>query len=92
MAASGLTPDTNMPDMSHITALADFAFAIRTQLEYVNQHSFNNFKLRIGKFIILMENGNKFFFLKKTQVLGVVFCLSCSGKFTLFYLRSKIKN
>lgn len=49
MAASGLTPTTNFADMSHITALADYAFALRTQLQYVNLHSFNNFKLRIGK-------------------------------------------
>ncbi|PVD30969.1 hypothetical protein C0Q70_10245 [Pomacea canaliculata] len=48
MAASGLTPTTNFADMSHITALADYAFALRTQLQYVNLHSFNNFKLRIG--------------------------------------------
>lgn len=90
MAASGLTPDTNMPDMSHITALADFAFAIRTQLEYVNQHSFNNFKLRIGKFIILMENGNKFFFfLKNTSAWGgFLFKLQWKVHIVLFEIKN----
>lgn len=48
MAASGLTPDSNHPNMSHVAALADYSFTIRTQLQYVNEHSFNNFKLRIG--------------------------------------------
>nr|KAG5706089.1 hypothetical protein BaRGS_025711 [Batillaria attramentaria] len=48
MAASGLTPDSNHEDMSHVAALADYCFAIRAQLQYVNEHSFNNFKLRIG--------------------------------------------
>ena len=52
MAASGLTPETNYSDMTHITALADYAFALRAQLKFVNEHSFNNFKLRIGQFFV----------------------------------------
>ncbi|XP_069111394.1 adenylate cyclase type 5-like [Argopecten irradians] len=48
MAASGLTPQTNFSDMSHVVALAEYAFAIQAQLQYVNEHSFNNFKIRIG--------------------------------------------
>ncbi|XP_060081544.1 adenylate cyclase type 5-like [Ylistrum balloti] len=48
MAASGLTPQTNFSDMSHVIALAEYAFAIQAQLHYVNEHSFNNFKIRIG--------------------------------------------
>lgn len=49
MTASGLTKETNYADMRHIVALAEFAFSLREQLQYVNEHSFNNFKLRIGK-------------------------------------------
>ena len=48
MAASGLTEETTYADMRHVCAVADFAFAIRDQLQYVNEHSWNNFKLRIG--------------------------------------------
>ncbi|XP_076461589.1 LOW QUALITY PROTEIN: adenylate cyclase type 5-like [Babylonia areolata] len=48
MAASGLTPETNSPDLHHVTAIADYAFAMKKQLKFVNEHSFNNFTLRIG--------------------------------------------
>ncbi|KAL3832406.1 hypothetical protein ACJMK2_024053, partial [Sinanodonta woodiana] len=48
MAASGLTPETNYPDMSHVIALTEYSFAMQKQLRYVNEHSFNNFKMRIG--------------------------------------------
>ncbi|KAJ8314268.1 LOW QUALITY PROTEIN: hypothetical protein KUTeg_008829 [Tegillarca granosa] len=34
MAASGLTPQTNYSDMSHVIALADYIFAIKAQLQY----------------------------------------------------------
>ena len=49
MGASGLTPETNYSDMSHVVAMAEFAFSIRDLLQNVNQHSFNNFKMRVGK-------------------------------------------
>lgn len=49
MGASGLTPETNYSDMSHVVAMAEFAFSIRELLQNVNQHSFNNFKMRVGK-------------------------------------------
>ena len=52
MAASGLTPETTFTDLTHITALADFAFALMAQLKFVNEHSFNNFRLRIGQYIV----------------------------------------
>lgn len=39
-----------MKDLKHVTAMADFALRIKEQLEYVNQHSFNNFRMRIGKY------------------------------------------
>jgi hypothetical protein len=49
MAASGLTPETNLPDMKHVTALADYSFAVKAQLKFINEHSFNNFRMRIGE-------------------------------------------
>ena len=48
MAASGLTEKTNLPDLRHVQAVSDYAFALRRQLECVNQHSWNNFKMKIG--------------------------------------------
>lgn len=48
MAASGLTPETSYEDMSHVVALTEYAFTIQKQLKSVNEHSFNNFKMRIG--------------------------------------------
>ena len=32
----------------HVTAMADYAFRLKDQLNYVNEHSFNNFQLRAG--------------------------------------------
>ncbi|CAD5126566.1 DgyrCDS14661 [Dimorphilus gyrociliatus] len=48
MVASGLTESTNYKDMSHVVAVTEYAFAIKRQLEYVNEHSFNNFMMKIG--------------------------------------------
>lgn len=49
MAAAGLTQATcDAVNHSHITATADYALRLREQLAYVNEHSFNNFKIRIG--------------------------------------------
>ncbi|EFX90212.1 adenylyl cyclase, partial [Daphnia pulex] len=49
MAASGLTKATcDMKNFNHVTAMADYALRLREQLDYVNEHSFNNFKIRIG--------------------------------------------
>lgn len=51
MAASGLTRNTcDSKQYSHVTAMADYALRLREQLAYVNEHSFNNFRIRIGKF------------------------------------------
>uniref|UniRef100_A0A915HHT3 adenylate cyclase n=1 Tax=Romanomermis culicivorax TaxID=13658 RepID=A0A915HHT3_ROMCU len=48
MAASGLTPQTcDMNGMSHLTALANYALDIMHQLDEINEHSFNSFKMRI---------------------------------------------
>ncbi|KAL6431584.1 hypothetical protein ACFW04_007269 [Cataglyphis niger] len=49
MAASGLTKNTcDMRDFKHVVAMADYALRIREQLAYVNEHSFNNFRMRVG--------------------------------------------
>ena len=32
----------------HLTALTDFALAMKDRLDEVNRHSFNNFQLRVG--------------------------------------------
>ncbi len=46
----GLTNETSDEiHFKHVTAVADFAFRLKDQLNYVNEHSFNNFKLRAGK-------------------------------------------
>ena len=46
---TGLTKAScDLKNFSHVTAMADYALRLREQLEYVNEHSFNNFKIRIG--------------------------------------------
>lgn len=55
MCASGLTDETSYSDLSHVMAIAEYAFAIRKQLKYVNEHSWNNFKLRIGKSLNVLK-------------------------------------
>lgn len=47
--ASGLTKSAcDMRDFKHVVAMADYALRIREQLAYVNEHSFNNFRMRVG--------------------------------------------
>ncbi|XP_063394238.1 adenylate cyclase type 5-like [Cydia fagiglandana] len=49
MAASGLTASTrDLRGFRHVTAMADYALRLREQLQYVNEHSFNSFRIRIG--------------------------------------------
>ncbi|XP_063546909.1 adenylate cyclase type 6 isoform X2 [Cydia strobilella] len=49
MAASGLTASTrDLRGCRHVTAMADYALRLREQLQYVNEHSFNSFRIRIG--------------------------------------------
>ena len=50
MAASGLDPSAVLPDREHVAVLADFAFAIRQQLDCVNDQSFNKFRMRVGQY------------------------------------------
>ena len=55
MVASGLNNSTyDAVKMTHITALATFSMRLQDQLAYVNQHSFNNFKFRIGKIYVII--------------------------------------
>ena len=50
-SSPGLTKSTcDMKNFNHVTAMADYALRLRDQLENVNEHSFNNFKIRIGLF------------------------------------------
>ncbi|XP_078542039.1 adenylate cyclase type 6 [Lissotriton helveticus] len=49
MAASGLNDTTyDKEGRSHITALADYAMRLMEQMKYINEHSFNNFQMKIG--------------------------------------------
>ncbi|XP_042869482.1 adenylyl cyclase 78C-like isoform X2 [Penaeus japonicus] len=50
MATSGLNPTAKDAEdcHAHLCALVDFALEMKSRLEDVNKHSFNNFKLRVG--------------------------------------------
>lgn len=49
MAASGLTASTcDMQNFGHVTSMADYALRLLEQINEVNEHSFNNFRMRIG--------------------------------------------
>ncbi|CAL8323504.1 unnamed protein product [Merluccius merluccius] len=49
MAASGLNDSTyDREGRSHILALADYSMRLREQMKYINEHSFNNFQMKIG--------------------------------------------
>lgn len=49
MAASGLTLATcDKIEFSHVNAMIDFALEIFQMVQNVNEHSFNNFRMRIG--------------------------------------------
>uniref|UniRef100_A0A8C7YWA8 Adenylate cyclase type 5 n=1 Tax=Oryzias sinensis TaxID=183150 RepID=A0A8C7YWA8_9TELE len=49
MAASGLNDSTyDKAGRSHIRAMADYAMRMMDQIKIINEHSFNNFKMKIG--------------------------------------------
>ncbi|TRY87097.1 hypothetical protein DNTS_009170 [Danionella cerebrum] len=49
MAASGLNDSTyDKEGRTHILALADYSMRLREQMKYINEHSFNNFQMKIG--------------------------------------------
>ena len=45
---SGLADQASTINNNHVDAMAKYALRIREQLNYVNEHSFNNFQIRIG--------------------------------------------
>lgn len=48
----GLTANTcDLIDFEHVTSMADYALRLFDQITNVNEHSFNNFRMRIGKFL-----------------------------------------
>lgn len=50
MAASGLNAATyDREGRSHVAALADYAMQLMEQMKYINEHSFNNFQMKIGE-------------------------------------------
>ena len=63
MFYSGLADQSSTIDNNHVEAMASYAIRIREQLNYVNEHSFNNFKIRIGIKIKLKFEGG--FIIKK---------------------------
>ncbi|XP_055643099.1 adenylate cyclase type 6 isoform X2 [Toxorhynchites rutilus septentrionalis] len=49
MAASGLTQDSSDPtDFAYVIAMMDYALELFQKITDVNEHSFNNFRMRIG--------------------------------------------
>merc|ERR1719186_511347 len=55
MAAVGLIPDLRLQEndggisaLHHISSLAEYVFALREKLANLNEHSYNNFMLRVG--------------------------------------------
>ena len=52
MAASGLSKDES-PNQPVIT-MAKFARELQKKLDSINKHSFNDFKLKIGKIIVIV--------------------------------------
>jgi hypothetical protein len=43
-----ISPQGSEDEYLHLTALTDFALAMKDRLDEVNRHSFNNFQLRVG--------------------------------------------
>ncbi len=58
MAVSGLDKGSDGPKSKskygHIVTMAMFAFEIQKKMDNINKHSFNDFKLRIGKNCVCM--------------------------------------
>lgn len=51
----GLTESTcDLVDFRHVTAMADYALQLFNKIEEVNTHSFNNFRMRIGEFMLVV--------------------------------------
>lgn len=90
MAASGLNDSTyDKTGRSHIRALADYAMRLMDQMKYINEHSFNNFKMKIGKslqwnasaacFHPNVAKCSCFYLIQWWWSLMCLVCLSCPG-------------
>ena len=65
----GLTKKTSDEvTFSHVTAMADFAFRLKDALKEVNEHSFNNFKLRAGWYYFFLSNALRHYFLLLSMI------------------------
>uniref|UniRef100_A0A7N8Y0C0 Adenylate cyclase type 5 n=1 Tax=Mastacembelus armatus TaxID=205130 RepID=A0A7N8Y0C0_9TELE len=77
MAASGLNDSTyDKSGRSHIRALADYAMRLMDQMKYINEHSFNNFKMKIGELIWLLTQTETYTHIQQIQDLFTLFPLS----------------
>ena len=47
-----LFPQSAKDIQKNVATMTDFALSIMAALDNINQHSFNNFKLRIGKHLL----------------------------------------
>lgn len=63
MAAVGLMPDLRILDDDeettaglYLSTLVEFVFAMRDKLLNINENSYNNFMLRVGKYLIKTLN------------------------------------
>ena len=73
MAAAGLNATCKEDVEKNLMAVAEYALTIQKQLQYVNEHSWNNFKLRIGKLS------------HQTALFQPVFCELKPEKFFFFW-------
>lgn len=62
MAAVGLMPDLRILDDDeestaglYLSTLVEFVFAMRDKLLNINENSYNNFMLRVGKYIVSLK-------------------------------------
>ena len=51
MGLSGIFPfmQEKLATLNHIVTMADFAMAMKKKLTDINLHSFNDFKMKVGK-------------------------------------------
>lgn len=66
MAAVGLMPEKRMTDdgtsKKYLATLVEFVFAMRDKLKDINENSYNNFMLRVGKCLINYHLHGFYFF------------------------------
>ena len=75
-----------MVDFRHVTAMADYAMQLFNKIEEVNEHSFNNFRMRIGELdtdiCLLTRCEAEFSYFSANEV-----CLEKNFSFVLFAYR-----